>query len=113
MAIAWQIDELANGLRVVTTPVSTAQSVSVCIFLGVDSRIEECRTIGLSHYLEHMLFKGSAARPNALAISQAIEGAGGVLNAFTNKELTGYWAQVPYDRLAPPLPAPGDQGRPP
>ena len=99
MAIAWQIDELANGLRVVTTPVSTAQSVSVCIFLGVGSRMEERRTIGLSHYLEHMLFKGSAARPNALAISQAIEGAGGVLNAFTNKELTGYWAQVPYDRL--------------
>jgi predicted Zn-dependent peptidase len=99
MAIAWQIDELANGLRVVTTPVSTAQSVSVCIFVGVGSRMEERRTVGLSHYLEHMLFKGSASRPSTLAISQAIEGAGGVLNAFTTKEVTGYWAQVPYDRL--------------
>jgi predicted Zn-dependent peptidase len=99
MAIAWQIGELENGLRVVTTPVPTAQSVSVCIFVGVGSRMEERRTNGLSHYVEHLLFKGSVTRPNALAISQAIEGAGGVLNAFTNKELTGYWAQVPYDRL--------------
>ena len=43
--------------------------------------------------------KAAATHPNALAISQAIEGAGGILNAFTNRELTGYWTQVPYDRL--------------
>ena len=99
MAIAWQIGEPENGLRVVTTPFATAQSVGVGIFVGVGSRMEDRRTNGLSHYLEHMLFKGSAARPNALAISQAIEGAGGILNAFTNRELTGYWTQVPYERL--------------
>jgi len=99
MAIAWQIGKTENGLRVVTTPLATAQSVGVGIFVGVGSRMEDRRTNGLSHYVEHLLFKGSATHPSALAISQAIEGAGGILNAFTNRELTGYWTQVPYDRL--------------
>jgi len=99
MAISWQIDALDNGLRVVTTPVPTAQSVSVNVFVGVGSRGEDQRTNGLSHYLEHMLFKGTEKRPNAIAIAEAIEGAGGMLNAFTGKELSCYLNQVPYDRL--------------
>ena len=99
MSTTWKVNRLANGLRIVTTPMPTAQSVNVCIFAGVGSRMEERRTNGVCHFLEHMLFKGSAKRPTALDISQAIEGAGGVLNAFTGKEYTGYWAHVPYDRL--------------
>jgi predicted Zn-dependent peptidase len=99
MTTTWQIDTLDNGLRIVTTPMPTAQSVNVCIFVGVGSRMEERRTNGICHYLEHMLFKGSKKRPTALDISQAIEGAGGGLNAFTNKEFTGYWAHLPFDRL--------------
>ena len=99
MALSWQIGELANGLRVVTSPVATAQSVSVNIFVGAGSRGEDRRRNGLSHYLEHMLFKGSEKRPSAMAIAEAIEGAGGVLNAYTAKEITCYWNQVPYDRL--------------
>lgn len=97
MAITWQVSKLANNLRVATTPVPTAQSVAVCIFIGAGSRMEERRVNGISHFLEHMLFKGSESRPSALDISQAIEGAGGVLNAYTNRELTCYWTQVPYD----------------
>jgi predicted Zn-dependent peptidase len=99
MTTTWQIDTLDNGLRIVTTPMPTAQSVNVCIFVGVGSRMEERRTNGICHFLEHMLFKGSAKRPTALDISQAIEGAGGGLNAFTNKEFTGYWTHMPFDRL--------------
>jgi len=99
MAISWQIDALDNGLRVVTTPVTTAQSVSVNVFVGMGSRGEDRRTNGLSHYLEHMLFKGTEKRPNAIAIAETIEGAGGILNAFTGKEITCYWNQVPYNRL--------------
>jgi predicted Zn-dependent peptidase len=99
MTTTWQIDTLDNGLRVVTTPMPTAQSVNVCIFVGVGSRMEERRVNGICHYLEHMLFKGSKKRPTALDISQAVEGAGGGLNAFTNKEFTGYWAHMPFDRL--------------
>lgn len=99
MGIEWHISALDNGMRVVTTPVPTAQSVSVNVFVGIGSRGEERRTNGLSHYMEHMLFKGTGRRPDAVMIAEAIEGAGGVLNAYTSKELTCYWNQVPYDRL--------------
>jgi predicted Zn-dependent peptidase len=99
MTLSWQIDETENGLRVVTTPVPTAQSVSVNVFVGVGSRGEDRQINGLSHYLEHMLFKGTEKRPTTIAIAEAIEGAGGVLNAYTAKEITCYWNQVPYDRL--------------
>jgi predicted Zn-dependent peptidase len=99
MSITWEISELDSGLRVVTTPVPTAQSVSVNVFIGAGSRGEEQRTMGLAHFLEHMVFKGTKKRPSAIAIAEAIEGAGGVLNAYTSKELTCYWNHVPFDRL--------------
>jgi len=97
---AWEIATLKNGLRVVTTPVPTSQAANVNIFIGVGSRAEGRRVNGVSHYLEHMLFKGTDRRPDAITIAEAIEGAGGVLNAYTAKELTCYWNQVPYDMLA-------------
>jgi predicted Zn-dependent peptidase len=97
MPITPEISELSGGLRVVTTPVTTAQSVSVNLFVGAGSRGEEQRTKGLAHFLEHMMFKGTQKRPNAIAIAEAIEGAGGVLNAYTAKEMTCYWNHVPFD----------------
>ena len=96
---AWEISTLTNGLRVVTTPVPTSQAASVNLFIGVGSRGETRRVNGVSHYLEHMLFKGTDRRPDAITIAEAIEGAGGVLNAYTAKELTCYWNQVPFDML--------------
>src|SRR5689334_20801628 len=99
MAIEWQISTLPNNLRVVTTPVPTAQSVSVNLFVGIGSRGETRRTNGVSHYMEHLLFKGTERRPDPTTIAEAIEGAGGVLNAYTSKELTCYWNQVPFDKL--------------
>ena len=99
MPESWTIDTLANGLRVVTTPLLTSQSVSLNIFIGAGSRSEEERYNGLFHYLEHMLFKGTSSRPDAIQIAEAIEGVGGVLNAYTGKELTCYWNRVPYDQL--------------
>lgn len=98
-AIDWEISTLDNGLRVVTSTVPTAQSVSVNVFVGVGSRAEDPRTNGVSHYLEHMMFKGTERRPTAIEIAEAIEGAGGVLNAYTSQEMTCYWNQVPFDRL--------------
>jgi predicted Zn-dependent peptidase len=111
MAITWDISTLANGLRVVTTPVPTAQSVSVNVFFGVGSRSETPRTNGVSHYIEHMLFKGTERRPDAILIAEAIEGAGGHLNAYTTKEITCYWNQVPYDKLATAMDVLGDMVR--
>ena len=99
MSITPEISELDTGLRVVTTPVATAQSVSVNLFVGAGSRGEAERTKGLAHFLEHMVFKGTEKRPTAIDIAEAIEGAGGILNAYTSKELTCYWNHVPFDRL--------------
>ena len=99
-AIQPQISTLPNGLRVITTPVPTAQSASVSFFVGVGSRAEDPRTNGVSHYLEHMLFKGTSTRPTAPEISEAIEGAGGGLNAYTTRELTCYWNNMPFERAA-------------
>ena len=100
MAVTWEIETLESGLRVVTNPVPTAQSVSANVFVGVGSRAEDSRTNGVSHYLEHLMFKGTEQRPTAIDIAEAIEGAGGVLNAYTSQEMTCYWNQVPFDKLS-------------
>ena len=94
-----EVTSLSGGLRIVTTPLASAQSVSVSVFVGAGSRGEEERTKGLAHFLEHMMFKGTPKRPTAVEVAEAIEGAGGVLNAYTAKEMTCYWNHVPDDRL--------------
>ncbi len=100
MATVPELTTLSNGLRVLTTTVPTAQAASIAFFAGIGSRGEDARTNGLSHYLEHMLFKGTKQRPTAQMISQAIEGAGGSLNAYTTHELTCYWNNVPFEAAA-------------
>ena len=99
MANNWTITTLPNGLRVVVTPIPTAQSAAVSLWVSVGSRDETPATNGLSHYIEHMLFKGTERRSTAAQISEAIEGAGGGLNAFTTKEVTCYWNNLPYERV--------------
>src|SRR5437870_1448743 len=99
MSVNSVVSELSGVLRVVTTPMPSAQSVSITVFVGAGSRGEEGRTKGLAHFLEHMMFKGTPKRPSAIEVAEAIEGAGGVLNAYTAKEMTCYWNQVPDDRL--------------
>jgi len=99
MPLTSEIGTLPNGLRVVTTPLPTAQSVSVSVFVGAGSRGESPRTNGVAHFLEHMVFKGTPTRATAIEIAEAIEGAGGALNAYTGKEMTCYWNHVPFDKL--------------
>ena len=99
MSVDSVVSERPGGLRVVTTPIASAQSVSINVFVGAGSRGEDERTKGLAHFLEHMMFKGTPKRPSAIQVAEAIEGAGGVLNAYTAKEMTCYWYQVPDDRL--------------
>jgi len=94
-----QITTLPNGLRVIVTPVPTAQAAAVTYFVGVGSRHEEPETNGVSHFIEHMLFKGTTKRPTAPEISEAIEGTGGSLNAFTTKEMTCYWNNLPFEHV--------------
>jgi len=90
----YQKTTLDNGLRVITVTMPHTRSVSVCIFIGVGSRYETEAEAGVSHFIEHLLFKGTPKRETAKAISEAIEGVGGMLNGGTDKELTLYWCKV-------------------
>lgn len=90
----YQKTTLDNGLRIITSAMPHTPSVSICIFIGVGSRYEIETQAGISHFIEHLLFKGTQKRPSAREISAAIEGVGGILNAGTGKELTIYWCKV-------------------
>jgi len=70
------------------------RSVSICIFIGAGSRYETEPQAGVSHFIEHLLFKGTPRRTTAREISVAIEGVGGIINAGTDKELTVYWCKI-------------------
>jgi predicted Zn-dependent peptidase len=85
---------LENGLRVITTPMPQTRSVAVCIFIGAGSRYESEVQAGVSHFIEHLCFRGTEKRPTSREISEAIEGVGGIINAGTDKELTVYCCKV-------------------
>ena len=85
---------LDNGLRLITATMPHTSSVSICIFIGVGSRYETEPQAGISHFIEHLCFKGTLKRTTAREISEAIEGVGGILNGGTDKELTLYWCKV-------------------
>ena len=85
---------LDNGLRVLTTTMPQTYSVSMAILVGAGSRYESDETAGSTHFLEHLLFKGTKSWPKAQDISEAIEGVGGVMNASTDREITIYWCKV-------------------
>ncbi|MBI4283224.1 MAG: insulinase family protein [Chloroflexi bacterium] len=85
---------LDSGLRLVTSTMPHTRSVSICFFIGVGSRYESEEQAGISHFIEHLCFRGTPKRATSKEISIAIEGVGGVLNAGTDKELTIYWAKV-------------------
>lgn len=91
---------LQNGVRVVTGQMTGVRSASLIIYYNVGSRYEKPPEAGISHFLEHMLFKGTELRPDPLEISQAIEGVGGILNAATGRESTNYWCKVPSTHFA-------------
>ncbi|MBI2869102.1 MAG: insulinase family protein [Chloroflexi bacterium] len=90
----YQKTTLDNGLRLLTARMPQTRSVSVSFFIGTGSRYEDDARAGLSHYLEHLCFKGTQQRPSAIDICSAIEGVGGLFNGGTDKELTVYWCKV-------------------
>ena len=85
---------LPNGLRLVTSAMPHTRSVAIGFFVGVGSRYETEAQAGISHFIEHMCFKGTERRKTPTEISAAIEGVGGMLNAGTDKEMTIYWCKV-------------------
>ncbi len=86
---------LPNGVRVVSAYAPQSYSTAISLYFGVGSRHESMELSGVSHFLEHMLFKGTQCRPSARAISEAVEGVGGMLNAGTGREYTTYWTKLP------------------
>jgi predicted Zn-dependent peptidase len=84
---------LENGIRVVTAPMPQVGSVSCFVMLAAGSRYETAEAQGIAHFAEHMFFKGTERRPTARSISTEIDAIGGEFNAFTGKELTGYYVR--------------------
>ena len=74
---------LSNGLRLITIPMPSFESATVLVMVGAGSRYENASNSGISHFLEHMAFKGTDKRPTAMDISSTIDGMGGEFNAFT------------------------------
>ncbi|MGH2561273.1 MAG: M16 family metallopeptidase [Thermomicrobiales bacterium] len=100
MSTLYEKTTLDNGVRVVTGPMTGVRSTALIFYYGVGSRYEVPKVAGVSHFLEHMLFKGTERRPDPMQISQEIEGVGGILNAATGREATNYWCKVPSSHFA-------------
>ena len=85
---------LKNGATVIIAPMENTQAVTVLVLVGTGSKYETKEINGVSHYLEHMFFKGTEKRPKAVDISSLLDGVGGEFNAFTSEEFTGYYVKV-------------------
>lgn len=94
----YSVSQLNNGLTVATAEMPHMTSVSLGLWVGVGGRYEAAEVNGVCHFIEHLLFKGTKRR-SALQISQAVEGIGGYLNAFTSEEMTCYHSKACHDRF--------------
>ena len=94
----YRVTRLENGMTVATAAMPHMNSVSVGLWVAVGGRFEPARLSGASHFIEHMLFKGTKKRSPA-EISQAVEGLGGYLNAFTSEEITCFYSRARADRF--------------
>lgn len=90
---------LKNGLTLLTVPVETAASVTMSIFVKAGSRYEDARVNGISHFLEHLHFKGSKKYPTTKKLSEVIDAVGGEFNANTGKEHTQYYIRAAYEHF--------------
>lgn len=90
---------LKNGLRIVTIPMPSLESVTVSVWIKTGSRNENAKNNGVSHFLEHMFFKGTTNRPTAKQIAEEIDQIGGVQNAGTSKEYTEYYIKCRADKI--------------
>ena len=91
--MTYKLSTLDNGLRVLTVPMANRDSAAVAVWVKTGGRYEPKKISGISHFLEHMMFKGTPTR-NTREIKEAIEGVGGILNAFTGEEMTCYFSKL-------------------
>lgn len=91
----WEIHSLKNGLQVILVDTKAFPSLTTILLVGAGSRYENEKNNGVAHFFEHMAFKGSKKYPTSMVLAETIEGFGGVFNAFTSKDHTGYWIKAP------------------
>ena len=99
MASEHRVHALPGGARLVSATMPERMSASLVFMFGGGSRLEDERLAGVSHFIEHLFFKGTRRRATSKEIADAIEGVGGFINASTDKELTAYWVRVPSEYL--------------
>jgi len=90
----YKIEKLNSGLKIITVPMKGTKTVTLSIIVGTGSKYENRKNNGISHFLEHMFFKGTKKRPTAFALSSELDSMGAEYNAFTTKEYTGYWIKT-------------------
>src|SRR3989441_6913722 len=90
-----RVHELAGGAKLVAAAMPERLSASIVFMFGGGSRLEDERYAGVSHFIEHLFFKGTQRRPTSKEIPDAIEGIGGFVQGSTPKGLTAHWAGVP------------------
>jgi len=90
---------LQNGFTIITVPMPETFSATVLVLVEAGSKYEEKRINGISHFLEHMCFKGTKKRPRAIDITRELDGVGAESNAFTSQEFTGYYAKANYKKI--------------
>lgn len=86
--------KLKSGLKLITVPMTGTKTITVLVMIETGSKYEDKLNNGISHFIEHMLFKGTSKRPNTLIIASELDKIGAEFNAFTAKECTGYWVKV-------------------
>lgn len=91
----YKLEKLDSGLRLLTVPLPNLESATVTVWAGVGSRYETDKIAGISHFLEHMVFKGSKKRPSAKEIAEAVDSIGAEFNAGTSKEWTNFYIKSP------------------
>lgn len=94
----YKLSKLKNGITLITAPVKGTMATTVLCLFPVGSRYEGKKINGVSHFVEHMMFKGTLKRPSAQDISRVLEAAGADYNAFTNKDYTGYYVKIDASR---------------
>ncbi len=99
---------LSNGVRVVLVPIKTMTTATILVSVGTGSRYETMQEHGLSHFVEHMFFKGTKKRPTSMAISKEFEAIGAYQNAYTGKDRTAFHAKVPARNILAAIDLVGD-----
>ncbi|MEK7142814.1 MAG: pitrilysin family protein [Patescibacteria group bacterium] len=95
----YKLTKFDNGLKMITAPMTNTKAVTILFLIGTGARYEPKKLNGISHFLEHLFFKGTKQRPTTLAIAQTLDSVGASYNAFTGEENTGFYVRSPAEHF--------------